>query len=403
MELLFWIGFLLTIGYISRVIINKFSLPSVTVYILIGIALSPSTSNILSNSFVKSSEWMIDITLAVIAFIIGGSVQLKKIGKSKKLIGLITIFQAQMAFFLTSSALYFILPFFVDNPSNIDDKLFFLVIALFLGALASTTAPATTLAIIDEYKSKGIMTTTLIAVVAIDDILAIVNYAFAFSFNNYILGHSENSLLYSAYELFLHLFFSALLGVVFVYITIWIIQKVKNKSLISIGLGTILMVSTIAHFLGLEALLSIMTFGFVLSNKSRYFDHIFDELEKRYLDILFMLFFILSGAHIEIDKVIELWHIAIIYILFRATGKLSGAYIGASLGKGDEKIKKYLGFALLPQAGVALGLAMLIYKEFPVPEIGAAVFNIILAATVIHEILGPFATKYALKKSKEIK
>lgn len=403
MELLFWIGFLLILGYMSKLFSDRFKIPAVTLYLIIGMFLSPEITNIMPKHFVKNIDWIIDFAIAVIAFIIGGSVKLKVLEKSQKVIAYITLLQAQMAFFLTAIALYFILPFFIPNATELSDFIFYFTIALFLGAIASTTAPTTTLAVIHQYKSAGIVTTALIAIVALDDILSIVNYSLAYSINISILESSTKEMLTILGMAFLSIGASILLGVVFAYFTIWIVSKIKSKSLISICLGNILVAYTIAHFIHLEALLTIMVFGLFLANRSDYFNQIFDELERVYLDIIFMLFFMVSGMHVNLEQVATLWHISLIYVLLRTFGKLLGTYLGAKLSHANKNITENLGYALLPQAGVALGLSMLVLKEFPQVEIAMVVFNIILVATVVHEILGPLLTKYALKASHEIK
>ncbi len=164
-----------------------------------------------------------------------------------------------------------------------------------------------------------------------------------------------------------------------------------------------MLVYTVADYLAFENLLSVMIFGLILSNKSDYFEYIFKHLEENYLDIIFMLFFIVTGASIDIEMLFKMWDIAVVYVILRAIGKYSGAYSGAKLSDTKIIIRDNIGLALIPQAGVALGLAMLLYKEFPDSQITLIVLNTILASTIIHEIIGPFLTKLALKRAGEIK
>lgn len=404
MEEFFWIGLLLVLGYISKIIIDKFHLPSVTVYLLLGIMLSPSVFYLLPMKFLNHVDWIIDFSLGVIAFIIGGSINIEKIAKMKKAILYITFFQAQLAFAITLAGLYLLLPFLIENTSGYSDFIFYFSIAMFLGALASTTAPTTTIAVIEEYKSVGIVTTALLAIVAIDDVLAIINYSLTLSVYSSMMGLLvNNGYIYNILSLLFHIAGSMILGGLFAHLAIFIISKVHNRNTLSIGIGNILLVYTVSSFFGFEALLSIMIFGFVLSNKSEYFDDIFKHLEENYMDIIFMLFFIVTGASVNIDMLFQMWHIAAVYVLLRGVGKVFGSYLGARLSKSKKVIRENVGFALLPQAGVALGLAMLLYKEFPQSPMVQIVLNIILASTIIHEILGPLFTKFALKRADEIK
>jgi len=399
----FWIGFIMVIGYISKIISNKFNFPQITVYLLLGIILSQSVSSIIPETFIEHTEWIIDFSLVIIAFIIGGSIKFKQITQLKKSILYITVFQAQLAFFITTIGLYFILPFLIENNNGYSDFIFYFSISLFLGALASTTAPTTTLAVIEEYKSVGVVTTTLLAVVAVDDILAIINYSLSLSIYSSVVDTLNTDYLQNILELIYHIIGSISIGVIFAIFTIYIISKVHNKNTLSIAIGNILLVYSIASFLNFEALLAVMIFGLTLSNKSDYFEYIFKHLEKNYLDIIFMLFFIVTGASIDLKMLFSTWDVAVVYVILRASGKYWGAYIGANISKARKEVRENLGFALIPQAGVALGLAMLLYKEFPLNQITQIVLNTVLATTIIHETIGPFLTKFALKRAGEIK
>lgn len=403
MEDFFWLGLILVLGYVSKIISRKLYLPKIAVYLILGIVLSPSVLEIVPKVFIENTTWVIDFSLVIIAFIIGGSIKLLEIKKMKKSILYITLFQAQLTFLITTAGLYFILPFLIDNVSNYNDFTFYFSISLFLGALATTTAPTTTLAVIDQYKSVGIVTTTLIAVVAIDDILAIINYSLSLSVYAAIVDTTQTHLFKDILTIVYHIFTSMSIGAIFALVTVFIISKVNSKKTLSVAIGSIMIVYTVADYFNFEALLSVMLFGLVLSNRSDYFENIFKKLENNYLDIIFMLFFIVTGLSIHVNILVNMWHIAIIYAVLRAIGKYWGAYLGAELSNTKQVIKENIGFALIPQAGVALGLAMLLYKEFPHNEITQIVLNTILATTIIHEIVGPFLTKFALKRAGEIK
>ncbi|MEA3331217.1 MAG: cation:proton antiporter [Campylobacterota bacterium] len=373
------------------------------IYLLLGIFLSQSVSAFIPKTFIKHTGWIIDFSLLVIAFIIGGSIKFNMMLKMKKIILYITIFQAQLTFILTTVGLYLILPFLIQNNNGYSDFIFYFSIAMFLGALASTTAPTTTLAVIEEYKSVGILTATLIAVVAIDDILAIVNYSLSLSVYTSIVDSVNHNYLQNIVELLYHISGSIFIGIVFGFLTIYIISKVHNKNTLSVGIGNIMLAYSVASLLNFEALLSVMIFGITLSNRSDYFEYIFKHLEDNYLDIIFMLFFIVTGASVDVYMLFSMWDIAIVYVLLRAMGKYWGAYTGARLSKSKKIVRDNIGLALIPQAGVALGLAMLLYKEFPDCQITQIVLNTLLASTIIHEIIGPFLTKFALKRAGEIK
>jgi len=399
----FWIGLILILGYISKIISERLKFPQITVYILLGIFLSESVSSIVPKTFTDHTSWIIDFSLVIIAFIIGGSIKFNLMMNMKKSILYITFFQAQLTFLLTTIGLYLILPFLIQNNNGYSDFIFYFSISLFLGALASTTAPTTTLGVISEYKSVGILTSTLIAVVAIDDILAIINYSVSLSVYASIVDTAHNDYLKNSLELLYHITGSAIIGIIFGLLAIYIISKVHNKNTLSIAIGSILLAYAVADYLEFENILSVMVFGLTLSNKSDYFEDIFKHLEENYLDIIFMMFFIVTGATVDLGMLFTMWDIAVVYVIFRSIGKYLGAYTGAKLSDTKNVIKENIGLALIPQAGVALGLAMLLYKEFPDSQIAQIVLNTILASTIIHEIIGPFLTKLALKRAGEIK
>lgn len=403
-SILFWVGILLILGHFGGIMARRLNLPIVSSYIFIGILLSPSITNILPREFLADSSTIIKFSLSMIAFMIGGNLKWRKIKRLGGTIAWITIAEGQCAFILVASGLFCILPYFLDNSLMITDLQFYLCIALFLGALSSATAPAATLAIMHEYRSKGPLTSTVLGVVATDDSLAMINFALVLSVAAVLFslqGASVTSVL--AFPL-REIFLSIPLGVLFGFILQFFLKGIhKNSAIMTLVFGIVLCSFSLAEYLDLDGLLTAMAVGVTLANVYPHFDRVYGNIENNYEELIFILFFIISGAHIDITILIGTWHITLLYILLRMAGKISGAYLGAVVSRAPDVIRKYTGFALVPQAGVALGLALILHQKPDFRELGHIVLNIIIASTAIHELIGPFFTRFAIFRAGEAK
>ena len=403
MNTLFWIGLLLLLGHFGGLVAKRFKLPMVSSYIIIGILLSPSVTKILPQDFLESSNVIVSFSLAMIAFMIGGNLRWKSIKKLENTIIRITIAEGQCAFLLTAAGIFLVLPF-IEKFTLASSWQFHLSIALFLGALSSATAPAATLAVIHEYKAKGPLTSTILGIVAMDDSLAMINFAISLSIATFLLNAQDTSILSVIVFPLKEIFLSIPLGILAGFIMNHFLKDVdKSSAIMTIVFGSVLCSFSLADYLGLDGLLTTMALGITLTNIYPMFDRMASGIEDNYEEIIFILFFIISGAHIDINILLSTWPITLFYIILRMAGKISGAYLGAKLSHAPEPIRKYTGFALVPQAGVALGLALILHQNPDFKDIGHIVLNIIIASTAIHELIGPFFTKYAIFKANEAK
>lgn len=403
-HILFWVGILLILGHFGGLVARRLNLPIVSSYIFIGILLSPTITNILPVEFLADSGTIIKFSLSMIAFMIGGNLRWKKIKRLGSTIAWITIAEGQCAFIFVAGGLFCILPFFLENSLMITDLQFYLCIALFLGALSSATAPAATLAIMHEYRSKGPLTSTVLGIVATDDSLAMINFALVLSVSAVLFSVQDTPvssvLAFPLKEIFL----SIPLGVFFGFILHYLLKGIhKNSTIMTLVFGIVLCSFSLAEYTGLDGLLTAMAVGVTLTNVYPHFDRVYGNIENSYEELIFILFFIISGAHIDMKILIDTWHITIFYMLLRMTGKISGAYLGAVVSHAPDVIRKYTGFALVPQAGVALGLALILHQKPDFKELGHIVLNIIIASTAIHELIGPFFTRYAIFRAGEAK
>jgi len=166
-------------------------------------------------------------------------------------------------------------------------------------------------------------------------------------------------------------------------------------------LGMIFIVYSLNGEWGLEPLFSALVMGIVLANISEDFDLIEEEIDNHLEEVIFMLFFILSAMQLKIDMLLSVPAVLLVYIVLRLIGKTTGAYIGAKLSGAEKNVQRYLGLGLVPQAGLAIGLALSLQDEAGFETVAPYVLNIIIATTIIHELVGPILTRYILKKSQE--
>jgi Kef-type K+ transport system membrane component KefB len=382
------LGLILLLGLLAERLIQKIKLPTVTAFIIAGILLGPSLLNLINPQLIGSSGLISNIALGIIAFSLGESFlfsSFKEIGRPVIYISLIAAF---LPCILVTMGLYFLL----EQP---------LYVAILFGAISSATAPAATLMVIRECKARGSLTNTLLGVVAIDDAWCLIVFSLSFAFSkDMIQGDANPSWFKVIYPFIKEIIFVIILGSLTAFTCNFISRYIKLKSdLLIYILGFLLLNTGLALYFHLSLLLTNIIFGAVLVNISTTSFKFFDLIKS--VDApLYLVFFILAGANLEIALLQGVWIFGLAFIILRSSGKIIGAYLGGYLSKAEHKIRKYLGWGLLPQAGVAIGLALIVKEEFP--QVGNILFPTIIATTVFYEIVGPIFTKYALVASKEV-
>lgn len=376
----------LVLGLLSSKCMKIIRLPNVTGYLIIGLIAGPYCLKLLSFEVIEQFLIIPEIALGLIAFSIGAEFKLdylKKVGKSPVVIafaeGIGAVILVDLILIVTG-----------HDPA----------FSLVLGAIAAATAPAATLMVVRQYKAKGPVTETLLPVVAIDDAVALIAFGLSVAIAKGINSHGSVSLISSIInpmiEIVGALVFGAILGVILKYLTDWFTGR-GNR--LSVSLAMVLLSIGVSNITGLSALLVCMTMSAVYANISKASDTVF-ELVERITPPIFMLFFLVSGAKLNLSILPSVGFIGVLYIIFRVVGKYMGTAVGAKLSQAQPVVTKYLGYTLIPQAGVAIGLAGLATKI--VPEYGGQIQTIILCATIIYELCGPVITKLALKKAGEI-
>ena len=408
METLLCLSVALFAGLMLSRVAKLLKLPAVTAYLVAGILVGPyvlgslgiSGLGFTSMESIDAYDIIPDVALGFIAFSIGNEFrlsQLKQIGKQATVIGII---QALLACVLVDAALigiHFIAPDKLSLPA-----------AITLGSVATATAPAATLIVVRQYKAKGPLTDILLPIVALDDAVGLIAFAVSFGIAKALIVGSIDIIsiiVEPLLEVVLSLVLGAVMGYLFTFFEKFFHSRSKRLAmsvtfvLLTVALSMLKFEIGGIH-ISFSSLLVCMMLGTVFCNICDFSEELMDRID-RWTAPLFILFFVISGAELELSifKDLGIVCIGLVYIAARCIGKYFGASISAKATKCDPKIVKYLGITLFPQAGVALGMA--IKAEELGPE-GVIVANITLFAVLIYEIVGPFLTKISLLKAGEI-
>lgn len=409
MQLLLTLSVALFAGLMLSRLAKLVKLPAVTAYLVAGILVGPYALGALNieglgfNSMaqVEGLSLISDVALGFIAFSIGNEFrlsQLKKTGRQATVIGIV---QAVVATLLVDAVLigiHFLMPDKLPLPA-----------AIVLGAVASATAPAATLMVVRQYKARGPLTDILLPIVALDDAVGLVLFAISFGVAKALIAGPIDMLsviVEPILEVVLSLLLGAIMGHLFTFFEKFFHSRSKRLSM-SVAFIFLTVALSMMNFevggvhIAFSSLLVCMMLGTMFCNECDFSEELMERVE-RWSAPLLVLFFVISGAELELAVFTDLAIvvIGIVYILARSAGKYSGAYLSAKATKCDKNIVKYLGITLLPQAGVALGMAM--KAETLGPE-GKIVANITLFAVLIYEIVGPMLTKISLQKAGEIR
>lgn len=403
MQPILTIGIIIFVGFIFGEIATKIKLPKVTGYILAGILLNPEISKIIPQNFLEHTNFVTNISLAFITFSVGGTLYFPKVKKMGKRIVLITLFEAEFAFFSIIAVFLLLAPILLNMP-NATYSLIFIPLSLLLGSLASPTDPSATLAVEHEYKAKGEVTSTIMSVAAFDDILGIINYSIAVAVAGiFILNQSFS--FNSISQPLIDIFGGILLGTAFSLFFNWLtkfIEKETEGIFIVVIFSLLALCYSAADYLGVDKLLSTMTMGAVVVNYNEKQKMIFGMIERYTEELIFVLFFTVSSMQLNLSVLLSNYLLIFIFVIFRAIGKFLGTSLAATISKAPAKVKKYAAGGLIPQGGIVIGLALLLKQNPEFDSISLIIINIIIGATTIHEIIGPISAKIALRKSNEI-
>lgn len=409
MNILLSVSFALLAGLIMTRLFKKLKLPSVTAYLIAGVLIGPYCIGALgidgigftSHDAVSKLALVSEVALGFIAFSIGNEFRLEDLKKTGKQALVIGVFQALAATLVVDLSLYAV---HLAMPDVLTMSQ-----VLTLGAIATATAPAATLMVVRQYKAKGPLTKLLLPIVALDDAVGLIVFAVSFGIAKTLVSGTVDMisiLVNPLIEITVSLVLGAVMGVVLTYL-----EKLfnSNTNRLNLTIGAVLLTASISMMdfhvgsvhIEFSSLLSCMMLGTVFCNICPL-SHDLMEASDKWTSPLFALFFVISGAELELSVFlkISIVLIGVVYIITRCIGKYVGTFISAKATKSDSQICKYLGITLFPQAGVALGMCA---TAMQLGTQGELIRNITLFAVLVYEIVGPVLTRMALQAAGEIK
>jgi Kef-type K+ transport system membrane component KefB len=371
------------LGLLGGKLFHRFHVPAVTGYMITGLVLGPSVLGFISTATLDQIHLVNEIALGLILFAIGGEIQwqhLKSMGTKVLSIALAESFGA------------FLLVFCVTYAIQQDLSLAFL-----LGAISMATAPGVTLLVIREYHARGPLTDTLLAVVAINNVLCLVIFRILFAGYNILLESPVSGVLW---HLALDLAGSVVIGAIIGWIiTIWE-QRINDLSeLLLVIIGGLLIGIGIANTIGISYLLICLVIGAVTNNLSMMHRLVYAELRQTEMPF-YIAFFVLSGASLHLSALMDLGFLGLAYLIVRPAGKYVASYFVARKCKFPDVVSTNLGMALIPQAGVAIGLVITVMESQP--DLGQIIGTVIFSSVIVYEGIGPFFTRLGLKRANEI-
>lgn len=401
-NVLLFLGLAVIVAFYIGKLAGMLRLPTIIGYLLVGMVLGPSVLHLISADGLETISFIIDIGLGLVAFSIGMELDftsLRRLG-----LGIISVILAESfgAFLVVFAFVYL----FSDD----------LVLSVLFAAIAPASAPAGTVAVIKEYKTKGPITKALYAVVGFDDALGIIIFGFSLAFAKaLILSHSNGgTLTLDLWPPLLEITLSIIAGVLFGWLFTYLGERLRQR-----GEILVLLVATVLSLTGLSlqyhssVILTNMTAGILLTNLSHRsaIQNVRITMDM-VLPLLFVLFFLVAGLHLQVALLPTLGSLGLIYIAGRSIGLIAGAYLGSLLGGMDERIRHYIGLGILSQAGLAIGLGFMAKSELTkfatehhladITSLGTSILVTITATSIFFELVGPVSTRYALSKAGEI-
>ncbi len=381
-------------GLLMTRIMKLFNLPNVTGYLVAGIIVGPYCCNFVNATSLAEISFISTVALGFIAFSIGGEFKLSTIKAIGGKVIVIAIIQAIGAVFMVMGGLFIlraINPDLISVPS-----------ILVLSAISAATAPAATLMVVKQFKAKGPVTETLLPVVAFDDAIALMVFAVCFGLSKSLTSGAEISAISVVVRPLLEIVVSLAIGGAIGFVLSVVCKFFRSRAnRLGWMIACVLAGVGICELLELSSLLTCMMTGAVFCNMREDSVKILDGSE-RWTPPLFMLFFVISGATLDLAVIPQVGLVGIIYLVCRSIGKYAGSYGSALLMKTDKNVRNYLGITLLPQAGVAIGMATIVANTEGFDEVAKSVVTVVLCATLIYELIGPVLTKWALAKAGEI-
>ncbi|MDD5561767.1 MAG: cation:proton antiporter [Candidatus Omnitrophica bacterium] len=399
------VGIIIFVGFIIGQIFQRFRLPKILGYLLAGVLLNPSVCGFVPKDITTRTDIIENIAIAFIAFSIGGIMifpELKKLGKG---IIYITIFEAQVTFLVITLGFIIALPFIAHIPAA-GWFATFIPLSLLLGCLGSPTDPSVALAVTHQYNAKGELASTMLNVAGFDDILGIINFSVAVVIAKAVITHEAfsvyNALIVPVFIIAGSVVLGAALGAIFNFLANKITKQTEGVLFVLI-LSFLTLCWGVAAFINVEEILSVMVMGIVVVNFNPMREKIFKMLERYSEELVFLLFFTLSGMHLDFSVISTASVLLAFFVIYRIIGKFAGTFIGAGIAHSSPAVKKYTATGLIPFGGIVIGLALIMHQDPAFSKISGFLVSTIVGATIINEFIGPILVKKVLKSAGEIR
>jgi Kef-type K+ transport system membrane component KefB/CBS domain-containing protein len=397
LNVLLILGIVLFGGLAGGRLFQKFRVPQVVGYIIIGILLGKSGLRLINDEIMLSFRPFNYFALGLIGFMVGGELKRESFAKYGKDFLYILCCEGITPFILVT------LFGGIIGSLLFGAKPFVWGLSLLLGAIASATDPATTTSVLKEYKTKGPLTTNILGIVALDDGLALLLFAIASSVAGALIGRGGEGIISAIIHPLYEIGGAVLVGVISGAVLNALLVRYGDKDRVLVfSIGTVLFVTGISLTLHISMLLAAMMLGVVVVNTRPHKSKEVFNLVEAFTPPIFVMFFVLVGSRLHFSHItFSVLILILTYLLFGLSGKMIGAKIGALLSKSPKTVSNYLPFSLFSQAGVAIGLSILAAQHFE-GEIGYTLIIVITATTFATQIIGPPMTKYAVTKAEEV-
>jgi Kef-type K+ transport system membrane component KefB len=401
---IFNVGLLIIFGLIGGKLITLIKFPKVTGFILIGILIGPSVTGLINEEMVKDFSIIRDVAIGLIGYTIGLELRFSKLKKTGKSVTIITVSQALITMIVVSVVIILY--------GTLTKNEHALTYGLILGAIATATAPGPIVAVVKSYRTKGPVTDTLLPLVAMDDVIGIILFAIMLSLGTAFLS-GPVSIAHMFLDPLKEIGFAIIIGLVLGFFLQYVVKKLNRETdgfLLMVIVGVLFFGIGLGIVVEASSILLPMVIGVVLTNSiNEKYEHRLTKQTDLFSGPILLIFFALAGAELELSLLLKIGVIGLLYLFFRVVGKVYGAHISAKLVNAPKTVQKYLGWTLIPQAGVAINMALATQARFQEPDligsyevIGSTIMTIVLAATVVYEVVGLIIVKTALSKANEI-
>ncbi len=390
-------------GALGAWFFQRIRVPQVVGYIAFGLLVGKSGLKLLNTEDIENFRSFTWFALGIIGFLVGGELKFDTFRQYGKQFVQILLWEGILAFLIVA-AFTFGMVFWLSGSLPIA-----LAAAAVMGAIASATDPASTVDVLWEYRARGVLTTTIIAIVALDDALAMTLYGVGTSCAEMLLGQGNN-MLHHLLKVVIELGGSVIFGLISGWILVIFLRYVhqKKERMLAIAIGMLLLVIGASSALKLDVILVTMSMGLILINQTPHRSEKLFELVRSFSGPIYVMFFVLVGARLSLGSMpLWLWAIVLLYVLGRSGGKMLGCYIGARMSGAAEVVRKYSGIGIFAQGGVAIGLSIMASQhmgDFRITDsmsLGEMVISAVTATTFLVQIIGPAMVKVAIRLAGE--